>query len=170
MRGRFGPTATARNGVAFGLGRDLQGAIQPAIVRRFHARRAGLHVILRVKVRAGGIGRAGRVNDGQLAVVKQRRQRRERRVQAEEAIEVHGGQVAAIARSRNRNRRAHAIIVRLAERHHDVQAVRGAALKQHDEFLLAGTCSRRSNRALQKCRERAHSQHRDSAALDENPP
>ena len=38
-------------------------AREPAVGRGLHARRAGLHVVLRVEVRACGVGRAARVND-----------------------------------------------------------------------------------------------------------
>ena len=35
-------------------------------------------------------------------------------------------------------RRAHVVVVRLAERDDDVQAIHRAALEQHDHFLFAG--------------------------------
>ena len=48
----------------------------------------GLHVVLRVEVRARAVGRAGGVDDGELLRVPQRLERREPRVQAEEAVEI----------------------------------------------------------------------------------
>ena len=69
-------------------------ARQPAVGRALHAGRAGLHVVLRVEVRARRVGRAAGVHDGQPARVPQRLERRQRRVQAEEAVEIEGGPVA----------------------------------------------------------------------------
>ena len=47
--------------------RRLQVAVQPAVTRALHARRGGLHVVLRVEVRPRAIGRAARVDDGERA-------------------------------------------------------------------------------------------------------
>jgi hypothetical protein len=47
--------------------------------------------VLRIEVRARRIGRSGRVYDGQVSVVPDRLEWSERRVQAEEAIQVDGG-------------------------------------------------------------------------------
>src|SRR5208337_2107629 len=63
-----------------------QSAIQPSVLCRFDTRRARLHEILRVEVRAVGIGRTGGVHDRQLTLLPERLERRKRRVQAEEAV------------------------------------------------------------------------------------
>ena len=67
-----------------------QRAIQPAVGGGLQAGRAGLHVILRIEVRARGIGRAGGVHDREMLLIPQRLQRRERRMQPEEAVEIDG--------------------------------------------------------------------------------
>ena len=129
----------------------LHGAIEPAVVGGFHAGRARFHEILRVKMRARGIGRARRVHDGQLVAVKQRLQRREAGMQSEESVEIDGcGASSAAAGLRNRDGRAHAVVIRLGEGHDDVQAVRRAALKQHDQLFLVGH-RRGGDGALQEC-------------------
>jgi len=79
-----------------------------------------------------------RVDDGELAIVKERSKRCERWVQTKNPSSPPPPG-PAIARSGDRDRGPHTIVVRLAERHDDVQAVRGAALKQHDKLLLAET-------------------------------
>ena len=75
---------------AFGSARFIQpscGGLQ--------ARRARFHVVLRIEVRARGIGRADRVHNRQVPLVEQRLERRERGMQAEEAVQVDGGVFAA---------------------------------------------------------------------------
>src|SRR5262249_26575131 len=114
----------------------FEGAIQPAVFGGFQARRARLHEVLRVKMRAGGIGRTGSVHDSKLILVKQRLKGREAWMQAEKSVEVDGGIVYAALRRRNRNAGAHAVVIGFAERHDDVQSIRGTPLKEHDELLL----------------------------------
>ena len=67
-----------------------QRPIQPAVGSAFEAGRAGLHVILRVEMRARGIGRAYRVHDRQMPRVEHRLERRERRMQSEESVQIDG--------------------------------------------------------------------------------
>ena len=154
-----------RSGVL--LAHSAHGAIEPAVVRRFYAGRAGLHEILRVKMRARGVGRTCRMNDRELAVVEERAERREARMQAEEAVEIDGRSFHAVARLRNRDRRANAVIVFFAERHDGVQAVGGAALEKDDQLFLVGHGCR-GHRALQECGDRAHADHGHAATLQEN--
>ena len=45
----------------------LQISIQPAVRRALHAGRRRFHVVLRVEVRPGAVGRSARVHDGELA-------------------------------------------------------------------------------------------------------
>src|SRR5262249_1414841 len=68
-----------------------QSAVHPAILCRLHTWRAGLHVVLRVEVRARGVGRAGGVDDGEMLLIVERLGRGERRGKPEEAIEIDGG-------------------------------------------------------------------------------
>ena len=88
VRGSCGASATARNGLAFSCSLRVQIAVQPAVARALHARRAALHVVLRVEVRPRVVVRAARVDDRQLAALEERLERRHARVQAEEAVEV----------------------------------------------------------------------------------
>src|SRR5438067_1045357 len=55
----LGALAHVRVPTVGGSERDFE----PAVGRGLHARSAGLHVVLRVEVRACGVGRAARVND-----------------------------------------------------------------------------------------------------------
>ena len=89
-RGSTGPSDTARTGdtLPCALG---QRAIHPAILRGLAAGRAGLHVVLRVEVRARRVGRTDGIDDREMLLVEQRLERRERRMQAEEAVEIDGG-------------------------------------------------------------------------------
>ncbi len=66
----------------------LEGAVEPAILRGLDAGRAAFHVVLRVEVRAGGVGRAGGVDDGEVAPIVERLEGCHGRVEAEEAVEV----------------------------------------------------------------------------------
>jgi hypothetical protein len=90
-------------------------------------------------------------------------------MQAEESVEVDRGIGPAALRLGNRNARAQAVIIRLGKRNHDVQAVRGPALKQHYELLLPGHGGSR-DRPLQKRRHGAQANHRHAALLQKIPP
>ena len=129
----------------------------------FQPRRARFHVVLRVEVRARGVGRAGGIHDGQVPPVEQRLERRERRVQAEEAIQIDGGVFALVAAAdgpRHGDGGPQIVVGLLAVRHHDVQAVGRAALENGHQDLLA----RRGRvggieRALEPQRRRARPHH-----------
>ena len=95
-RGSCGASATARNGVAACVLARVQVAIQPAVLRALHAGRGRLHVVLRVEVRARAVGRAARVHDGELLRVAERLERRQPRMQAEEAVEIDRAASGAI--------------------------------------------------------------------------
>jgi hypothetical protein len=109
-------------------------AIQPAIGGRFQAGCSRFHVILRVEVGARGVGRSGGMDDGELLAIPQRLQRRERRVQAEEAIEIDAESPAGLG---HRDGGAQVVIALFAVRHHDVQSIGGAALEDGDEYFFA---------------------------------
>src|ERR1700722_4770132 len=91
---------------------------------------------------ARSVGRSGGVHDGQLSIVKKRTEGREARMQPEKTVEIDCCSLCAIARLRNRNRWANAVIVFFAEWHDDVQAVSGAALEEDDQLFLVrhGRC------------------------------
>ena len=75
------------------------------------------------------------VDGRENAVVPQRLERRERRMQPEESIEVDRRVCRAGRGARDGDRGTHSIVVALAERHDDVQRVRRAALEEHDQHL-----------------------------------
>ena len=47
----------------------MQSPIQPAVLGGFDAGRAGLHEVLGIEVGTAGIGRTGRMHDGQMSLV-----------------------------------------------------------------------------------------------------
>ena len=84
-----------------------------------------------------------------LTLLPERLERRERRMQAEEAIEIDYGL------ARNVDAGPHRVILRLGVRHHDIQTVGGAALKDHDQPLGArARLSRAHSGASEKTRHR----------------
>jgi len=90
-------------------------------------------------------------------------------MQSEESIEIDHRLIVRAAWRGNGNRRAHAIVIGLGERHHDVQTVGGAALKQHHQLFLAGR-GRGRDGAAQKSRQRAHADHGDAAIFQKYSP
>ena len=72
----------------------LQIAVEPAVRCALHARRRGLHVILRVEVRARGVRRSARVHDRQRVLIPKRLERRETRIEPEETVEIDSRIVA----------------------------------------------------------------------------
>ena len=114
----------------------LQVTVQPAVRRALHAGRRRFHVVLRVEMRPRVVGRTAGVNDGELPRVPERLQRREARIESEEAVEIDRGVVAG-AGPRDRDARPRPVVFAFAERYDDAQAVDGAALKDRDELLGA---------------------------------
>ena len=105
----------------------LQRAVEPAILRALDAGRAGLHVVLRVEVGAGRVGRARGVDDGEMALIVERLEGCERGMQAEEAIEIEHLVL------RDGDGGAHGVVVLFAVGDDDVEAVGGAALEDDDQ-------------------------------------
>ena len=66
----------------------LQGTVQPTIRSCFVAGSAGFHKVLRVKMRARGIGRPNRMDDRQMFLVPQRLELCQGRVESEESIQI----------------------------------------------------------------------------------
>ena len=90
-------------------------------------------------------------------------------MQAKKSVEVDGGIRAAALRFGNRDARPHAVIIRFAKGHDDVQTVRRAALKQYDELLLVRhRCC--GDGALQKHGHGAETHQRHATLLEEIPP
>ena len=142
----------------------LQRAIQPPIFRGFYAGRARFHEILRVEMRPRGIGRTDSVHDRKLVLVEQRLQRSEAGMQAEKSVQVDRCVRSATPGLRNRNAWPQAVVIRLAERNHDIQAIRRAALKQYDQLLFVRH-RRGGHRALQERGHRAQANHGHAALL-----
>src|SRR5277367_295150 len=71
------------------------------------------------------------MNDGQLTLFPKWLERRERRMQAEEAIQIDD------RLTRNIDARPHRVILRLGVGHHNVQAVGRSPLENHDQALGA---------------------------------
>jgi hypothetical protein len=70
------------------------------------------------------------VNDGEMALFPDRMERRHRRMQAEEAIEIDDGV------PRDVDAGTHRVVRAFAVGDHDVQAVGGATLEDDDEALI----------------------------------
>ena len=142
VRGTSAPSARARKAVCcdrraaqvFGL----QRAVEPAVLRALDAGRAGFHVVLRVEVGAGHVGRAGGMDDGEMALVVERLEGRERGMQAEESVEIEDLVL------RNGDAGPHGVVVLFAIGHDDVEAVGGAALKDDDEAAIGVVRSARA--------------------------
>src|SRR5260370_19610451 len=119
------------------------------------------------------------MHNGELILVKERLERREARMQAKKSVEVDRcitiqlgvckykpRTPAATLWLWNRDALTHAVIIRFAEGHDDIQSVRRAALKKHHELLLVRH-GRRGHGALQKRGHRAQANHRHSALFQE---
>ena len=146
------------------LRRGRQRAIEPTVIGSLTAGRPGFHVVLRIEMRTRGIGRTRRVHDGEMLRGVERLERSQRRVQAEEAIEIDRGVLRIGAgRARNGDRRPHAVIARLGVRHDNVQAVGSAALENHHQnFLARGRSICRIERALEPQGRAAHANHSET--------
>src|SRR5579862_5229706 len=75
------------------------------------------------------------MHDGEMALLPERLKGRQRRMKAEEAVEVEN------VFARNADAGPHRVILRLGVRHDDVKPIGGAALKNHDQPF--GACARR---------------------------
>jgi hypothetical protein len=111
--------------------------VGPAVRGGLHARRARLHVILRIEMTAGCVGRPDGVNRGEASGVPERLERRELRMQPEMPVEVHE------ALTRDGDAGPLLIVLRLAVGDDHAEPVDRAALKQADQ----GAAGRRGGRA-----------------------
>src|SRR5205814_4235071 len=109
-RQRYGAKRSLRKIALVASSFDGEVAIEPAVGGAFVVGRAGLHVILRVEVRA----RRARAADGlywrQHLPIVERLERRERRMQSEESIEIDRASDNVAQRLRNRDRGAHRVV------------------------------------------------------------
>src|SRR5947207_14880375 len=87
-------------------------------------------------------------------------------MQTEKSVKVDRRIHAATLGLWNRNGRTHTVIIRLAKRHDDIQAVGRAALKQHHELLLRRHGSS-SHGPLHKRRHGPQTYHRHTALHQE---
>src|SRR4030095_3364977 len=158
-----GYSAKRRSGL---FGNSVKRAIEPSVVSGFDARRAGFHEILCVEVRARRIGRSRGVNNRKFILAKEGLQRSETWMESEKTVEIHRTVRPAASWLRNGDGGAHPVIILLAERHHDVEAVGGAPLKQHNKVLFP-RCWRRRDGAQEKRGHRAQADHGDAALLQE---
>src|SRR6266849_8409042 len=94
-------------------------------------------------MRARRIGRACRVDDRELVLVKQRLQRRKARVQAKKSVKVDRRVSPAALGLRDRNRRTQPVVIWLAERRDDIQTICSAPLKQNDQLFFVRDGRRR---------------------------
>src|SRR5438876_3810274 len=88
-------------------------------------------------------------------------------MQAEEAVQIDSRVLAAIRRG-DRDSRAHFVIALFAERHHHVESIHRATLKDGDQNLLAASSRlRRIHRAPEPGRRRPHAKNRQRRTLQE---
>ncbi len=142
---------------SIGAGRR-QGAIQPSVA--LHPRSARFHKILRIEVGARGIRRAGGFHDGEHLAIPQCLQGLKRWIQPEAAVEIDNRirQVRRAGRG-NANGRAKLVVTLLGKRHHHVQSVGGAALKnRHQDFASDGAGTGHDHRRT--AQENPPSQHK----------
>jgi Protein of unknown function (DUF1800) len=142
----------------------LQCAIQPSVFGRLDARRARLHIILRIEVRARHIRRARCMHNREMLPVPQRLQTRHRRMQSEKSIQIDNLLL------RNSNRRPHLEIRRLGVWDDNIQPICRPALKDHHQLLPAHTgCGRlRHHRARQEARYRRRPHQSQRSVLQES--
>src|SRR5204863_434377 len=117
--------------------------------------------------RAGRLGRATGVDDGEGAVLPEWRERRQRGMEREEAVEIERP-VALTARGRlERDRRTGGPVRRVAVGHDHAEPVHGATLEDRDEDLAPGGSRRRGSD--EERRRTAERHERASPALEEGP-
>jgi hypothetical protein len=76
------------------------------------------------------------LHDGKLIFLEERRERSERGMEAEEAVEIDRRIVAAVLWLGDGDARTQAVIIGFAEGDDDIETVGGAALEEDNELLL----------------------------------
>src|ERR1700681_3112517 len=104
------------------------------------------------------------MHDGKLMRIPEPLERLEPRGEAEEDIEIDDGVVAG-AWARDGDARPRLVVVGFSERHDDVQAVDGSALKNRDELFGAPRLSLRERGSHQERRGEAEADERERAVL-----
>src|ERR1700745_885581 len=87
-------------------------------------------------------------------------------MQTEKSVEVNGAVGSSTTRFRNRDGRAHAVVILFAERNDNVETVSSTALKQNDKLFFFRSRSS-GDSALQKSGHGAETDHGDAALLHE---
>src|SRR5204862_3152653 len=113
-------------------------------------------------MRARVVRRATGVNDRQLARIPERLERRQPRIESEEAVEVDGGVVGG-PRALYGDARTRAIVLIVTDRHNHAEAIHGAPLKDRDEPLRPRGCARRKRRSRQEGWREAETDQRERA-------
>ena len=106
------------------------------------------------------------MDDRELPRLPQRRERREPRVEAEETVEIDRPVVAA--RRLHRDPRPRAVVLALAERHDDAEAVDRTALEDRDEPLRARRGARGIRRPREERRRETEADAGERALLEED--
>ena len=125
----------------------LDGAVQPAGGGRIDPGRAGLQHVLRLEVRARAVGRRDRGDDARLAGPGhgvhggKLRMERERPVERQRVVQ--------------RQAAAQALVLAVADRRGDRQAIHAAAADHHDDLLLVERRLRRQGRDGQQLQGQA---------------
>ncbi len=145
----------------------VQTAIKPTVRGALDSRRADLHVILGVEMGAGVIRRTGRMNDGQLSLIVNILELRERRMERIKTIEIDG---AFFTRGRFGDRDAwpKRIVSAVFERNDCIQSVHAAALENHhQDFPVSGLLC--PGGADKKRRRQAEGQETQPGGFDKSP-
>src|SRR5687768_8483086 len=129
-----------RTDMAF-VARALHGeiAVEPSVGRALDVGGCRFHVVLRIEMRASRTGTADGMHRSKEAAIVQRLERRERRMQSEESIQVD----RRVARdracdtrgTRNGNGGPEGVVGLVSVRHDHVECVRRTALKEADQRL-----------------------------------
>ena len=119
---------------------EIKRAIEPSAGGGFEAGGAGFHVVLRVEVGTRRVGRAGGVDDGEMALIVERLERGKSGVQAEVAVKIDSGVVAG-AGTRDGDGRAEIVVGLFGVRDDDVEAIGGTALEDGYEHFFAASGS-----------------------------
>src|SRR5262249_55944591 len=124
------------------------------------------HVVLRIEVRSGGVGGTAGVDHRQLTPLPQLLERREARVETEEAVEIE--RAVLRAGRRHRDSRPRACIFAIAKRDDEAEAVDGAPLKDGDEPFRVWSGFSRPDRPSEKRGCKSQADERERAVLEDD--
>ena len=119
-----------------GAATDAGEAVEPAGRVAAAAQARGFPVVLRVEVRARRVGRAGRRDHGQAALLPQRQHVGQGGVQGKGVVQLERGLIGAVGRGQG-NAGAQAGVVRVGVGHEQRQAIDCAAQEHDDEAAFA---------------------------------